>query len=165
MSVLEKFYGKDLEVYIIFDNYFKHISTNKNYYKEKNEARFGDYRRNKIKKLEEYIGRKVARIPVSKQIAVIDKPDLLVSIDYISFYPSAMAHPDSKWSKIDTAKASSTKDSNYLCELFNNVDWKSLNRSGFYKVRYYNPKKFTFQHMSVKENVFNYRKNRSEEIN
>ena len=165
MSVLEKFYGKDLEISILFDKYFEHISTIKNYYKEKCESRFGDYRRTRIKKLEEYIDRKVARIPVSKQLAVIDKPELLVSSDYISFYPSAMAHPYSKWSKIDTAKAGSIKDSNYLCELFNNGDWKSLNKSGFYKVRYYNPKEFIIQHMSGKENVFIYRKKRSEEIN
>ena len=36
------------------------------------------------KKLEEYIERKTARIPVAKQVAVIDKSDLLVSIDYKS---------------------------------------------------------------------------------
>ena len=53
MNVLERFYGKGLEVSVIFDKYFKHINTNKNYYKEKYEARFGDYRRINIKKLEE----------------------------------------------------------------------------------------------------------------
>ena len=75
-----------------------------------------------------------------------------------------MAHPDSKWPKIETAKAINIED-NYLCELFNNGDWKSLNKSGFFKVRYYNPKEIIFQHMSVKENSFNDRKNRYEEIN
>ena len=84
MNVLEKFYGNDLEVSVLFDKFFKHINTIKNYYKGKYEARFGDYRRINIKKLEENIDRKVARIPVSKQLAVIDKSDLLVSSGYNS---------------------------------------------------------------------------------
>ena len=71
-----------------------------------------------------------------------------------------MAHPDSKWPKIETAKAINIEDSNYLCELFNNGNWKSLNKSGFFKVRYHNPKEIIFQQMSVKENVFNDRKKR-----
>ena len=75
-----------------------------------------------------------------------------------------MAHPDSKRPAIETAKAINIEDSNYLCELFNNGNWKSLNKSGFFKIRYYNAKEIIFQHMSVKENVFNDRKNRYEEI-
>ena len=117
------------------------------------------------KKLEGYIDRKVARIPVSIQLAVIDKSDLLVSSDYNSLYPSAMAHPDSKWPKIEPAKAITLEDSDYLCELFSNAEWKNLNKTGFFKVKYYNPENIVFQHMSVKEKVFNDRKNRYEEIN
>ena len=44
-----------------------------------------------------------------------------------------MAHPDSKWPIIETAKAINIEDSNFLCELFNNGNWKSLNKSGFLK--------------------------------
>ena len=36
---------------------------------------------------------------------MIDKTDLLVSSDYNSLYPSAMALSDSKWPKLETAKA------------------------------------------------------------
>ena len=135
VNVLENFYGKDLEISLLFDKYFKHIKTIKNYYKGNYEARFGDNRRNNIKELEEYIDRKVARIPVSKQLALIDKSDLLVSSDYNSLYPLAMAHPDSKWPTIATAKTINIEDSNYLCELFNNGDWKSLNKTGFFEVK------------------------------
>ena len=66
VNVLEKFCDKDLDISLIFDNFFKHINTIKNYYKEKYEARFNDYRRINIKKVEEYIDRKKAMIPVSK---------------------------------------------------------------------------------------------------
>ena len=165
MNVLEKFYGKDLETSVIFAKYFKHINTYKNCCKEKYEARFGDYRRIIIKKLEDYIDRKVARIPVSKQLAVIDESDLLVSSDYIRLYPSAMAHLDSKWPKLESAKAIRPGDSDYLCELLNNGEWNNLNKTGFFKVGHYSPKEIVFQHMSVRENAFNDRKNRCEEIN
>ena len=46
-----------------------------------------------------------------------------------------MAHLDSKLPKIETAKRNIIEDSNYLCELFNNGDWKILNKSGYFKVR------------------------------
>ena len=76
-----------------------------------------------------------------------------------------MAHPDSKWPKIENAKAIRLEDSEYLFELFNNGEWKKLNKTGFFKVSNYNHKEIVFQHMSVKENLFNDRKNRHEEIN
>ena len=50
LNVLEKFYGKDLEVSVLFDKNFKRINKNKNYYKEKYEARFDDYRHINTKK-------------------------------------------------------------------------------------------------------------------
>ena len=63
---------------MLFDKYFKHINTIRNVFKEKYEAKFGDYRRISIKKLEVYFDRKIASIPVTEQLAVIDESDLLV---------------------------------------------------------------------------------------
>ena len=60
-----------------------------------------------------------------------------------------MAHPDSKWPALQTAKTIIVEDGDRLCSLFNNGDWKSLNKSGFFKVRCYNPKDIIFQNMSV----------------
>ena len=96
---------------------------------------------------------------------MIDKSDLLVSSDYNSLYPLAMAQLDSKWPQKETAKAVNIEDSDRLCFMFNNGDWKGLYKAGFFKLRYCNPKEIKFQHMCVKENVFNHRKNRCEEIN
>ena len=76
-----------------------------------------------------------------------------------------MAHSDSKWPKIETAKAFIIEESDRLCSLFNNGDWKSLNKTGFFEVKYHNHKEIFFQHMSVKGNVFNDRKKSYEEIN
>ena len=36
-----------------------------------------------------------------------------------------MAHSDSEWPKIETAKAINLEDSDRLCSLFNTGDWKS----------------------------------------
>ena len=63
------------------------------------------------RKLEEYIDRKLATILVSKQLAMVDKTDLLISSDYSNLYSSAMAHLDSKWPKRETAKAIIIEDS------------------------------------------------------
>ena len=160
MNVLENFYGEDLESSVLLKYYYKHINTIKNHYKEKNEARFTEYRRIIIRKLEEYIDRISAKTAVSKQLPMIDKSDLLDSSDYKSLYCSATAHPGSKWPKTETAKAIYIEDTDSLCSLFNNGDWKCLNTSEFYKVRFYNPKDIIFQHRSVKEIIFNDRINR-----
>ena len=115
MNVLEKIYGKIFKVSVTFDKIFKHINTIKNYIKEKYEASFSDYSRNNLWKLEEYIHRKIARNPVSRQWAMINKSDLLILSVYISLYPSAMAHLDSKWPKVQTKKAIKIEYSDRLC--------------------------------------------------
>ena len=95
----------------------------------------------------------------------IDKSDLLVSSDYNSLYPIAMAQQDSKWPKIETAKSIKKEDSDRSCELLNSGAWKTLNKSGFLKTNYYNPKDIVFQHLGVKVTVFNEHKNRYGKIN
>ena len=75
-----------------------------------------------------------------------------------------MAHLDSKWPKIETAKAIDLKASTDLCELFISGEWKKMNISGFFRVKSYNTKEIVFQHMSVKENVFDHHKRRYEDI-
>ena len=43
-----------------------------------------------------------------------------------------MAHEDSIWPIIETAKVIVPKDSDILCELFNNKEWKNSNKTGFF---------------------------------
>ena len=69
-----------------------------------------------------------------------------------------MPHPDLKWPKLETAKQFEKKDSDRLCSLLNNGSWKSLNKPGFFKLRYFNPKEVVFQKLTVTENVFDDRK-------
>ena len=61
-----------------------------------------------------------------------------------------MAHEESTWPAIETAKAIELEDSDPLCELFNNREWKNLNKTGFFEVKYYNPEDVILQHMAVK---------------
>ena len=62
-----------------------------------------------------YSDYKIAPLLVSKELSTIDKTDLLVSRDYNSLYPSAMAHPHTKCPKVETAKAISEMVSKWLC--------------------------------------------------
>ena len=56
---------------------------------------------------------------------------------------------------METAKAIKKEDSDRLCELFNNGEWKTFKKSGVFNIKYYHPKDNIFQHLSVKETVFN----------
>ena len=70
-------------------------------------------------------------LPISKDNQQIDKPD-------------------SKWPKTESTIAIKKEDNARLCELFKRGEWRSLNKSAFFKVNYYNPKDNIFLHMSVK---------------
>ena len=76
-----------------------------------------------------------------------------------------MAQKYSKGPKKGTAAANKKQDNAHLCELFNTCEWDCLNKSGFLRVIHYKPKDNVFQHLSVKEQVFNESKNRWEEAN
>ena len=76
-----------------------------------------------------------------------------------------MARPDSKWPKIETAIAIKKDDSARFCLIFKTGEWRRINKSGFFDVKYYIVENIIFQRMSVKEQVFNPYKNRLEEVN
>ena len=85
---------------------------------------------------ENFINKKHANLPISKELQQTNESDLLVSSEYNRLYPSAMAHKDSKWPVKETAVAKKTKNSTRLCELFNSGEWKNLNKARFIKVNY-----------------------------
>ena len=75
-----------------------------------------------------------------------------------------MAQLLSTWPAIENAKTITPEDSEFLCELFNNGEWKSLNKTRFFKVKFYNPENLALQHMAVNEEVFNETKNKFERV-
>ena len=155
VDILEKHLGEELELSTLLNKYFRQINKVKEFYVKKYESKFNDYRKLNTKDLDKYVNRKLASLSISKELNKTDKSDLLVSSDYNSLYPSAMAHDDSTWPAIETAKAIKPEDSKYLCELFNNNEWKNLKKTGFFKVIYHNPEHLVLQHIAVNEEVFN----------
>ena len=116
---------------------------------DKTESQICDYRRLNKDRFVKYIKKKPTNLPICKELQQIDKSDLLVSGDYLSVYPPAMAHKGSKWPKIETAVAINQEDSNCICEVFNTGEWKKIYKSGFFKVNYYNPKDNVFQYINT----------------
>ena len=101
-----------------------------------------------------YIKKKLSSLPSAKELNAIDNSDLLVSSNYNSVYPSAMAHEKPTWPAIETARAINTEDSDVYCELFNTGEWKTLNKTRFFKFKYQNPENLILQQMVVKEDVY-----------
>ena len=138
-DILKNYFGKEHEISTLFEIYLRQINKVKKHYTKKYENKIDDYRKVNKGHLENYIRKKLSSQPISKELNKIDKSDLLISSDYNSLYPSAMAHPDSRWPAIETAKAINPEDSEVFCELFNTGEWASLYKTGFFKVEYYNP--------------------------
>ena len=76
-----------------------------------------------------------------------------------------MAHDHSTWPKIETAKAILPESSDPLCNIFNKNNWKKLNKSGSFKVKYHNPDYLILQHLAVNEDVLNENEHKYEKIN
>ena len=49
--------------------------------------------------------------------------------------------------------------------MFNTGEWASLNKTGFFKVKYHNPENLILQHMAVEEDVYNETENKYENVN
>ena len=134
VNILKKYLGKAHEISKFFEIYFQRIDKVKKHYAKKYENKFDDYRKINKQHFENYIKKKLSSLPISKELNAVDKSDLLVSSDYNSLYPSAMAHEKSTWPSIETALAINPKDSEVYCELFNTGYWASLNKTGFLKL-------------------------------
>ena len=165
VNILRKYFGEEHEISTLFEIYFCQIDKVKRYYTKKYENKFDDNRKINKQHFENYIKKNLSSLPISKELNKIDKSDLLVSSYYNSLYPSAMAHLLSMWPAIETAKAINPEDSEVYCKLFNTGEWVSLNKTGFFKVKYHNPENLILQHMAVKEDVYNDTENKYENVN
>ena len=165
VNILKKYFGKEHEISTLFEIYFRQINKVKKHYTRKYENKFDENRKINKQHFENYIKKKLSSLPISKELNNINKSDLLVSGDYDILYPSAMAHEKSTWPAIETANAINPEDSEVYCKLFNTGEWASLNKTGFFEVKYHNPENLILQHMAVKEDVYNEAKNKSEKVN
>ena len=119
----------------MFATHFEHIKTNKNNHRKKYEPKVSENRQIFVSKVEEYIDNEIAALPITKELSMIDKSDLLLSCDYTTLYPSLMAHNDFRCPKIETAKSINQNESNWFCSSFSNKTWESLKESGVFKVK------------------------------
>ena len=126
VNVLTKYFGKEHETSKLFEIYFQRLDKVKKHYTKKYENKFDDYRKINKQHFENYIKKKLSSLMTSKELKTIDKSDLLVSSDYNSLYPSAMAHEKSTWPAMETAKAINLEDSEVYCKLFNAGEWAFL---------------------------------------
>ena len=149
----------------MIEEYFNRLKKVREHYIKKYESRFNDYRRMDTAERDKYVNEKLPSLPISKELNALSKVDTLVSSDYNSLYPSAMAHHQSRWPKIETAKAILPESSDLLCDIFNKNNWKKLNKSGFFKVKYHNPDHLVLQHLAVNEEVLNENEHKYEKIN
>ena len=111
VNILKNYYGKEHEISKLFEIYFQRIDKVKKHYTKKYENKFHVYRKINKQLFENYIKKKLFSPSISKELNKIDKSDLLVSSDYNSLYPSAMAHIKSTWLAIETTKAKNLEDS------------------------------------------------------
>ena len=81
VDILEKYLGKDQEISTLFNIYYRQINKVREYYNNKYESRYVDYRRIDTKEQVKYVNKKLASLPISKELNKIDKSDLLVSSD------------------------------------------------------------------------------------
>ena len=109
VNILKKYFGKEHEISKLFEIYFQRLDKVKKQYTNKYENKFDEYRKTNKQHFENYIKKKLSSLPISKESNKIDKSDLLVSSDYNSLCPSAMAHIKSTWPAIQTAKAINRK--------------------------------------------------------
>ena len=118
VNILEKYYGSNLKYSDLFEYYLDYIKKIKKYCKNKVVSRTSYYRQINEDSFENYINKEIGNLPISRELKRVDKSGLFVSRDYNSLYPSAMAHKDSKWPKIETTIAIKKEDSliyvNYL---------------------------------------------------
>ena len=156
----------DNEISNIINEYLKYINNKRKEDKLEFENNEKDYRKIIKKELDDFIDKKLGELEISKELQKINKDDLLVSSDFDSLYPSAQIDKNSTWPKIETAYPFKKHMNDSICSLFNTGRWNESNRSAFLTVKYHNSENLIFQHLPVKEKVYNpYNNNRLEEIN
>ena len=99
--------------------------------------------------MNDYVYKKISEVPIHKLLQEMSSNDVLLDFDAVSFYPSAMSDPKSKFPQMETGYAF-TKDMND--EFVKNFNIQtSTQGSAILKNKYYNPEKLIIQHIPVEE--------------
>jgi hypothetical protein len=79
--------------------------------------------------------------------------DFMMAFDATSLYPSAMWDEESEFPDITSAKHFKNSEEKEILDLFNSQQFRP--KTGFFRVRYFNPPELFLQHLPVKETVIN----------
>ena len=132
-----------IEAYMEYKNkYFKK-------FEKEYENQFNDYRDEIIDEKEKYINEKLSQLPIHQLIKQIKLEELLWDYDATSLYPSAMWDEKSIYPRIETGYAFTRDMNKFLVHGFNNQNFTQ--GSAILKIKYYNPKNLTVQHLPIKE--------------
>ncbi len=77
--------------------------------------------------------------------------DFLIAFDATSLYPSAMWDENSEFPDISSGRAFKNSEEKEILELFNTQKFRP--RTGFFKVKYHNPRDNFLQHLPIKETI------------
>ena len=165
VNILREYLGREHEGSTFFEIHYRQINKVEQHYTKKYETKFDDSRKTNKDHFEKYIKKKLSSLPISEELKNINKSDLLVSIDYNSLYLSANAHEKSTWPALERARGINPEDSGLYCEMINTGQWASLNKTGFFKVKFYNLGNLLLQLMAAVEDFYNETKTKCKCVN
>ena len=147
--ILSKELGVKGNIYDIIEEYLRYKKKYYDIYEKEYESQCNDYRDEDVDEKERYINEKLGNLRIHKLLKQIEIIHLLWDFDAVSLYPSAMWDEKSIYPRIETGYAYKRDMNDELVENFNTCNF---NRgSAILKIKYYNPKNLTVQHLPVKE--------------
>ena len=136
-------------VYDKIEAYMNYKKAHYTIFEKEYESNFSDYRDERVEEKVNYINEKFSKLPIHQLMSKLKIIELLWDFDCVSWYPSAIWDKNSIYPKIETGYAFEKHMKNELFEKFNIQGFTQ--GSAILKIKFYNPKNLTVQHLSVKE--------------
>ena len=147
--ILSRELGVKGNIYDIIEENLRYKKKHYEIFEKEYESQFNDYRDENEEEKDRYNNKKLGELRLHKLIQRIELIHLLWDFDAVSLYPSAMWDEKSIYPRIETGYAYTRDMNNELAEKFNNQTFTQ--GSAILKIKYYNPRDLTVQHLPVKE--------------
>ena len=133
----------------VFDIFELSMKNKNNHLKIIKKGKFDEYRDIHEEEMNSSINKNSGELPVHKLLQQLSLDDLLWDYDAVSLYPSAMWDENSIYPRIETRYAYTEDMNDELVKKFNSGNFNQ--GTAISKMKYYNPKNLTAQHLLVKE--------------
>ena len=134
----------------ILEKYFKFLNKYVKRYAKEFDSKYDDYRDIDENEKTDYINKKLNRLPIHKELSILDSDKTQMDFDATSLYSSAMWDEKSVYPKIETGFAFKPHMNDVSVEAFND---QTINQNGDESAKltneYYNPPDLIFQHLPV----------------